>query len=133
MFTLKVQPRFGDIDGLGHVNNTVLPIWFEMGRTEILRMFDPELTLDKTVFPLIMAHLDFDFLDQMFFKDEVEIKTWISRIGTKSFTVSHEAWQTGRLCVKGTAVVVHFDFNSQQTTPITDDKRKILTEHFIQE
>jgi len=131
MFTLKVQPRFGDIDGLGHVNNTVLPIWFEMGRTEVLRMFDPQLSLDKNVFPLIMAHLDFDFLDQMFFKDEVEIKTWISKIGTKSFTVSHEAWQTGRLCVKGTAVIVHFDFNSQKTTPITDDKRKILTEHLI--
>jgi len=75
--------------------------------------------------------LDFDFIDQLFLKDEVEIKTWISKIGTKSFTISHEAWQQGRLCVTGTAVIVHFDFNTQKTTPIPDDKRKILEEHLI--
>ena len=131
MLSIKIQPRFGDIDGLGHVNNTVLPIWFEMGRTDILRIFDPELTLDKKVFPLIMAHIDFDFLYQIYFRSEVEIKTYISKIGTKSFTISHEAWQEGRLCVKGDAVVVHYDFNAEQTTPIPEDKKKFLNDHFI--
>jgi len=133
MLIIKIQPRFGDIDGLGHVNNTVLPVWFEMGRTDILRIFDPNLTLDKKVFPLIMAHLDFDFLYQIYFRSEVEIRTSISRIGTKSFTVHHEAWQEGRLCVKGDAVVVHYDFNTEQTTPIPEDKKKFLLEHFIAE
>jgi len=132
MFTIKVQPRFGDLDALGHINNTVPSFWFEAGRTQVLRIFDPELTVDKRNFPLIMAHIDFDFLDQLFLKDEVEIKTWISKIGTKSFTVSHEAWQEGRLCVKGTAVIVHYDFNTQKTTPIPDDKRKMLEEMLIE-
>jgi len=131
MFTIKVLPRFGDLDALGHVNNTVPSFWFETGRTQVLKIFDPELTVDKRTFPLILAHLDFDFVDQLFLKDEVEIKTWISKIGTKSFTISHEAWQQGRLCVTGTAVIVHFDFNTQQTTPIPDDKRKLLEEHLI--
>jgi len=130
MFSMKVQPRFGDIDGLGHVNNTVLPIWFEMGRTDILRLFDPELTLDKKVFPLIMAHIDFDFLYQIYFRSDVEIKSTISRIGTKSFTVYQEAWQEGHLCAKGSAVVVYYDFNTEQTTPIPEDKKKILQEHY---
>jgi len=133
MFTLKIHPRFGDIDGLGHVNNTVPAVWFEMGRTEVLRMFDPDLALDKNVFPLIMAHIDFDFAEQMYFKGEVEIKTWVSRIGTKSFTISHEAWQNSRMCVKGTAVIVYFDFIKQETTPIPDDKRKLLQEHLVTE
>jgi len=131
MFTIKVLPRFGDLDALGHINNTVPSFWFETGRTQVLRIFDPELNIDKKTFPLILAHLDFDFIDQLFLKDEVEIKTWISKIGTKSFTISHEAWQQGRLCVTGTAVIVHFDFNTQKTTPIPDDKRKILEEHLI--
>ena len=131
MFSITVYPRFGDLDALGHVNNTVPSFWFESGRTEVLRIFDPELTVDKKTFPLIIAHIDYDFIDQLFLKHEVEIKTWISRIGTKSFTVSHEAWQDGRLCVKGTAVIVHFDFNTQTTTPIPKDKRKFLEEHLI--
>jgi len=133
MFSIKVQPRFGDLDALGHINNTVPAYWFETGRTSILKIFDPELTVDKKTFPLIVAHIDFDFLGQMYLKNEVEIKTHISRIGTKSFTITHEAWQNGRLCVKGTAVLVHFDFNTQQTTPIPEDKRKFLEEHLIKE
>jgi len=131
MFTITVLPRFGDLDALGHINNTVPSIWFETGRTQVLQIFDPDLTVDKKNFPLIMAHIDFDFIDQLFLRSEVEIRTWISRIGTKSFTVSHEAWQEGRLCVKGNAIIVHYDFNTQQTTVIPDEKRKFLMEHFI--
>jgi len=132
MLSMKIHPRFGDIDGLGHVNNTVLPIWFEMGRTDILRIFDPELTLDKKSFPLIMAHIDLDFLSQLYFKYEVTIKTGYSRIGTKSFTVYQEAWQEDRLCAKGNAVIVYYDFMNQKTIPIPDDKRKLLEEHLVE-
>jgi len=133
MFSITVTPRFGDIDGLGHVNNTVPSVWFETGRTPLLKMFDPELSLDKTKFPLIIAHLDFDFVNQIFLRSDVTIKTWISRIGTKSFTVYHEAWQEERLCVKGNAVIAYFNFITEKTMPIPDDKRKLLEEHFIQE
>jgi len=62
----------------------------------------------------------------------VEIRTWISRIGTKSFTVYHEAWQQDRLCVKGSVVIVHYNFNIEQTTPIPEDKKKLLAEHFLE-
>jgi len=131
MFRITVNPRFGDIDFLGHVNNSVPSFWFELGRTPILKFFDPELNVDRKNFPLIIAHTEYDFLYQLYLKYEVEVKTWISRIGTKSFTVSHEAWQDGRLCVKGNAVLVHYDFNTGQTTPIPEDKKELLSAHFI--
>ncbi|MCL2243650.1 MAG: acyl-CoA thioesterase [Treponema sp.] len=132
MFNLIVNPRFGDMDILGHINNTVPSNWFELARTPIMKMFDPGLTLSKNTFHLIMAHTDYDFIDQMYFKYEAEIKTWISRIGTKSFTIHHEAWQQGRLCVKGNAVIVHFDFNVEKSTPIPEDMKKQLAEHLIE-
>jgi acyl-CoA thioester hydrolase len=131
MLSITVKPRFGDLDALGHINNTVPALWFETGRTSLIKVFDPDLTVDKKSFPLIVAHIDFDFVGQMYLKYDVEIKTGISKIGTKSFTIQHEAWQEGRLCVKGSAVLVHYDFNTQQTTPIPEDKRKLLEEHLI--
>jgi acyl-CoA thioester hydrolase len=78
-----------------------------------------------------MAHTDYDFLDELFFQYEVEIRTVVSRIGTKSFTLIHEAWQQGRLCSRGSAVVVHYDFNIKQSTPIPEDKKKLLAEHLV--
>ena len=131
MFTMKVTPRFGDIDVLGHINNTVPCVWFEMGRTPLLGLFAPDFKIERNTFPLIIAHTDYDFTGQMYIHSDVEIKTWISRIGTKSFTVSHEAWQGDVLGVKGNVVIVYYDFNTSQTIPIPDDKRKLLEEHFI--
>jgi acyl-CoA thioester hydrolase len=129
MFTITVTPRFGNIDGLGHINNTVLAEWFELARNPLFRIFSPDLCLDHIKWPLIMAHADYDYVGQLFFQHDVEIHTSVSRIGTKSFTIYHEAWQEKRLCTTGHAVIVHFDFISNKSTPIPEDKRKILERH----
>ncbi|MDR0375866.1 MAG: acyl-CoA thioesterase, partial [Treponema sp.] len=129
MFSITVSPRFGDIDGLGHINNTVLAVWFELARNPLFRIFTPDLNLSYETWPLIMAHTDYDFVDQLFFQYDVEIRTSISHIGTKSFTAYHEAWQEGRLCTKGHAVIVHYDFIEKRTIPIPDDKRQVLEAH----
>jgi acyl-CoA thioester hydrolase len=119
------------MDILGHVNNTVPVVWFELARNPLFKIFDPEMRLTRETFPLIMAHTDYDFVGQIYFQYEVEIRTWISRIGNKSFTMYHEAWQQERLCVKGSAVIVYYDFNTETAIPIPDDKRKQLEEHLL--
>jgi len=129
MFTVTVQPRFGDMDVLGHINNTVPAAWFECARNPIFAIFEPSLELKRETFPLTMAHTDYDYVDQLYLRHEVEIRTWVTRIGTKSFTTYHEAWQGGRLCVKGSAVLVYYDFNVEKTAPIPEDKKKLLARH----
>nr|AGS53169.1 conserved protein [uncultured bacterium contig00060] len=133
MLSITVNPRFGDIDVLGHINNTVPSCWFELARMPFVKMFDPQLILSKESFPLIMAHTDYDFTDEMFLNYEVTIKSWVSKIGTKSFTTYQEAWQQDRLCVKGHAVIVHYDFNTKKTTPLPEDKKQLLSEHLLKE
>ena len=129
MFTITVTPRFGDTDALMHINNTVLANWFEAGRNPIFRIFSPDLDLsDKKSWALILAHTDYDFVDELFFQYDVEIRTYIKRVGNKSLTTYHEAWQEGRLCVKGNAIMVHYDFNRKITTEIPADiKEKLLS------
>jgi acyl-CoA thioester hydrolase len=117
------------MDILGHINNTVPAVWFELARNPLFKIFDPEMRLSKETFSLIMAHTEYDFVSQLYFHFEVEIRSWISRIGTKSFTVYQEAWQKGQLCVKGSSVIVHYDFNTEKSTPIPEDKKKLLAEH----
>ncbi len=132
MFTTTVTPRFGDVDALGHINNTVLPVWFELARNPFFRIFQPDLKIDLKTWPLIMAHINFDFLSELSIQYDVEIRSYVSKVGTKSFTTLHEAWQNGKLCSKGEAVLVHFDFNTKQTTPIPENIKKQLEEHLIQ-
>ena len=130
MFTTMITPRFGDIDFLGHINNTVSAQWFELVRTKtIMKLIDPELKLSKETFPFILVHTDYDFVSQVYIQQDVEVKTWISRIGEKSFTVYHEAWQEDRLGIKGSAVIVYYDFIKKQSLPIPDDLLKLLEKH----
>ncbi len=131
MFSTIVSPRFGDIDGLGHVNNTVLPIWFEIGRTSIFKLFSPELDLSPDVWHLILVRTEFDFLRQMYFRFDVEIRTFIAKIGNSSFTVGHEAWQEGELKVKGQAVLVYYDFKLQKAMPLPESVREMLKVHML--
>jgi acyl-CoA thioester hydrolase len=131
MFTITVTPRFGDTDALGHLNNAVPVVWFELARNPLMKIFDPKLELTRESFPLILVHADYDYVGQLYYQYEAEIRTWISRIGTKSFTVYHEAWQQGMLCVKGSAVIVHYDFTAETSTPVPEDKKKILAEHLL--
>ncbi|MBP2144420.1 acyl-CoA thioester hydrolase [Methanococcus voltae] len=132
MYEITVEPRFGDIDGLRHINNTVVAIWFEQARNPFFKMFTPNLSTKHEDWKLIMAHTDFDFVSQMELGKNVQIRSYVSRIGNKSFTLYHEAWQDGVLCVKGKAVVVHFDFIEQKSVPIPEDIRNQLMEHYIE-
>ena len=129
MWTTTVTPRVGDTDFLGHINNIVPAQWFELGRNPLFRLFNADISQSSGAWPLIMAHTDYDFVAQLFFQHEVEIRTFVSKIGTKSFTISHEAWQQGQLCVKGTAVIVYYDFKAKQSLAIPDDVRAKLEEH----
>ncbi|WP_462273285.1 acyl-CoA thioesterase [Methanohalophilus sp.] len=133
MFKLTVTPRFGDVDGLRHVNNTVIPEWFEMGRNPIFRIFTPDLDLTPEKWRLIMARTEFDFLGEMYFDGDVEIRTYIARLGNSSFTIGHEAWQRGELKAKGKAVIVHYDFMEKKSLPIPPEIRTRLEEHLIEE
>ncbi|OEC84675.1 MULTISPECIES: acyl-CoA thioesterase [Methanobacterium] len=133
MFTEKVTPRFGDADGLRHINNTALVEWFEVGRNPIFRMFTPDLDLSYEKWKLILVRTEFDYIGQMYYGIDVEIRSYITHIGNSSFTIGHEAWQDGELKAKGKAVLVHFDFLNQKSIPIPDVIKAQLHEHLILE
>jgi len=133
MFRITVTPQFGDVDGLKHVNNNVVGNWFELGRNPIFRFFTPDLNLSYETWKLIMVRTEADFVGQIYYGEDVEIRTYILHIGNTSFTTGHEAWQNGELKAKGKSVVVNFDFIKQEKQPIPDDIRKKLEEHLIKE
>src|SRR5690606_41581987 len=85
LYTLSLHDAL-PIYGLGHVNNTVLPVWFEIGRNPIFRLFSPDLDLSPDVWHLILVRTEFDFLRQMYFRSDVEIRTFITKIRSEEHT-----------------------------------------------
>ena len=92
-------------------------------------MFTPEL--DLTNWPLILASYKVDFISQIFYGKDVEIRTHVSRIGNSSFETYQQVWQQGKLCAEGTATMVRFDYASQKAVAIEPTIREQLMSHFI--
>ncbi|WP_305065682.1 acyl-CoA thioesterase [Methanococcoides sp.] len=129
MFKATVTPGFGEINGMKNANNNAISIWFEKARNPIFRLFIPDLDLNPDKWKLIMVRAEFDYVGEMFYGEDVEIRTFITRIGNSSFTVGQEAWQNGKLGTKGQTVIVHYDYLSDKTIPIPASIKKLLEEH----
>lgn len=129
MFKSIIEVSSRDTDSLGHVNNTSLPLWFETSRNSIYKIFNPNMELNPKTWNLIMVHTEFDYLDQIFYGIDVEVRTYIEKIGNTSFTVFQEAWQNGILRGTGRAILVYFNFNTQEKVQIPNDIRKELEKH----
>ncbi len=129
MFKETIQPRFNETDALGHINNTVLTMWFEGARDPIFKLFTPNL--DTKAWRLILASIHVQFKAELFYGSPVELRTGISMVGNSSFEVQQEAWQNGQCCALGKAVLVQYDFAAKQKLLLSAEQKVVLTEHLV--
>ena len=127
MIETSIIPRVSETDGAGHINNTVIPIWFEGGRTEIFRVLTPDL--DFKNWRVALVNMNIDYLAQTYFQDPAVVRTWVDKVGTKSFTLYEELWQGARLCAKGSATYVYFNYDDQEAKPVPENVRAALLVH----
>ena len=124
MIFTNIVPRVSETDGVGHINNVFVPIWFEDGRREIFRIFSPILHFIN--WKLALVKVTVEYVDQLYLAEEVEIRTGIEKIGNSSFTIKEEIHQTNRLCAKGEAIYVNYNFKEKRSEAISDEIRDKL-------
>ena len=129
MLSEKLMPRFSETDVLGHINNTALPVWFEAARVPIFKIFTPDL--DPKQWKLIVAKVEVTFKGELFYGQEVEIKTAIERIGSSSFVILQQAWQHGACCAEGKTVMVRYNFANKSSQPLSEEEKQQLTDFLL--
>lgn len=127
MYLHTLSPRFSETDALGHINNTVLPVWFEQAREPIFRLFSPDL--DTETWRLIIARIEVEYTAQLKYGADVEIRTCLEKVGNSSMCIYHEAWQKDVMAARGKAVLIHYDYQAGKASPIPEDIRQALSEH----
>ena len=125
MLTLKLMPRFSETDTLGHISNTTYPVWLEDCRTGLFNLVHPTGTTHD--WPLIIARLEQDFVNQCYLNQEVTVTTWVEKIGTKSFTLGQKIEQNGNTIVNARAIMVWFDYKSNSTVAMPEEIRAKLS------
>jgi acyl-CoA thioester hydrolase len=74
---------------------------------------------------LILARLEVDYLRQLYYRvgERLCVRTVVTRLGTKSFTVRQELVQDGEVAIRADVVMVAFDFATDASQPLTDQER----------
>ncbi len=124
-----IQIRFNDIDLARHVHNAVYLSYFEQGRMDFLRTFI-EKDHDWRKLGLILARNEVDYRIPVHLGDTVEVDTWCSNVGTKSFDLSYGLFtlRDGKrtLHCQGRSVMVCYDYVENRSIPVPATWRTTL-------
>lgn len=127
MFHTVIEPRVSETDGVGHINNTTIPVWFEAGRNQLFSLFNPDLSFHN--WKMIILNMNVDFVSQIYYGKQVDVYSWVKRIGNSSLELYEEMHQNGQLCAKGTVIYVHYNVPLEKSEPIPDPIRQQLETH----
>ena len=106
-----IQPRFNDFDILGHVNNSVYQNYFDLARTSY---FNDVLSLpiDWKGTSLVLVKICIEYLNPILMGERCTVETAITKIGTKSISMSQQIIcdENGEVKTINDAVLVAFNY-----------------------
>lgn len=109
---ISIVPRYSETDQAGVIHHTVYPVWFEMGRTELLRVNGLAYSeLEKNGIYFVVVELNVKYRRPAFYDENLELLTTCSRI--TSARVEHTyrliRQSTGVLLAEGSSVLACVD------------------------
>lgn len=130
---IDVYVRFSETDAAGHVNNTSYFLYLEEARTKLFEKIEIEQEDEQSYLDLILASTTCDYLSQAYAGQTLNISTSISKIGKKSFSVSHEITEVdkGIAVARAFATMVCFNYTDQKTELIPAGLRKNLESKMV--
>ena len=79
--TITVVPRYAETDKAGVVHHSVYPVWFEMGRTELLRANGLVYKdLESKGIYFVVARLEIKYRQPAVYDEELELETRCSNM-----------------------------------------------------
>ena len=128
VYEMTIPIRWGDMDAMGHINNTVYFRYMETARIDWLQSIGCQPDAQGEGVVIVNAFCNFH--RQFEYPGDILIKTYVSDPGRSSF----ESWATmekvgepGVLYATGGATTVWVDFPKQKSAPLPDWLRQVVT------
>jgi len=128
--SMRMPIRWGDMDAMGHVNNTVYFRYFETAR---IAWFDQiACSPDPGGEGPVIVNANCSFIKQLKYPGEIEVNTLVGPPGRSSFQMTHEIrpvladGSLGPLHAEGGAKVVWVNFPAEKSVPLPATIRALL-------
>jgi acyl-CoA thioester hydrolase len=120
LHTMATPIRWGDMDAMGHVNNTLYLRYMEIARIQL--MLENGFAVSPTGEGFVIANIFCNFIRQLEYPGEVLVKSYVGAIGRSSFDLYHELLRcddaSGAVYSNGGATMVWLDFPNQKSLPM---------------
>ncbi|MBB6452451.1 acyl-CoA thioester hydrolase [Salirhabdus euzebyi] len=127
---IEVYVRFCETDAVGHVNNTSHFLYLEEARTKLFKILYPNRSSSLS---FLIVSIQCDYVAQAYADETLKVASHVSKIGTKSFTISQilSNANTGKIIATASAVMVCYSHVEEKTVIIPPDLRMNLEEHLF--
>lgn len=127
VYTSIIPIRWGDMDAMGHVNNTVYFRFLEQARIEWYAFVG---RAGNAGMETVVVNAHCSFMVALSYPGEVEVRTYAGSPGRSSFEIIQELRRTDTpeiLCARGGAKVVWVDRKTGKSAPLPDSVRQFIT------
>jgi len=110
--TITVIPRYCETDQAGVVHHSVYPIYFELGRTELLRANGLAYKdLEREGFYMVVAELHLKYRRPAYYDEKLELVTECSRVTAAKIEHTYKLirQETGLLLTEGSSILACVD------------------------
>jgi acyl-CoA thioester hydrolase len=117
----SVMPiRWGDMDALGHVNNTTYFRYMEQARIEW--MYGHATMGDGSPADTgpVIVNASCTFLEPLVYPGEIEVRMYLGGLGRSSVGSFYEILRDGRKVAEGAAKIVWIDIATGRSTPLPE-------------
>jgi acyl-CoA thioester hydrolase len=124
---LRTAIRWGDMDAMGHVNNTIYFRYFEMARIEWFESLDCRPSPNDTGPVIVNAFCH--FIKQLEFPGDILIRHYAAHPGRTSFDTYmtiERIDHPGTVYTTGYAKIVWVDFPKQKSVPLPEAVRRLV-------
>ncbi|NOZ83895.1 MAG: acyl-CoA thioesterase [Epsilonproteobacteria bacterium] len=128
-----IQIRFRDTDAMGHVNNAVYFTYFEIARGWLFKdLFGWDKMKELKDLPVIAASNSCNYRRPLFIGTNISAECYVSKIGTRSFTITTKIVGDDKtVYADGKSVVVFYDYKNNRSMEISKHHREVLERFFI--
>jgi acyl-CoA thioester hydrolase len=121
-YPVEINVQWGEMDALGHVNNTVFIRYFETSRVHMMMQAGLWDIYSKMGIMIVLAKIECNFIRPLYFPDTVIAQTRFKSIGRSSIVVEHQIFskQQNAVAATGDGVIVFTDATTMKSTPIPD-------------
>ncbi|MCD4830432.1 MAG: acyl-CoA thioesterase [Anaerohalosphaeraceae bacterium] len=106
--TIPIVPRYAETDQAGVVHHSVYAVYFEMGRTELLRANGLAYKdLEASDCKMVVAELNIKFRRPAFYDEQLDLITECTRVTTARIEHTYKLIRpgTGVLLAEGTSIL----------------------------